>query len=1041
MARTKRFALSLIVLLLAGSAAAPPAAAQYFGRNKVQYEDFDFEILRTDHFDIYYYPEERVAIEYAAIMAERWYARLSRVLNHDLSGRQPLILYASAPHFRQTNTLQGNIGEGTGGVTEILKRRIVLPFAGPLPETDHVLGHELVHAFQFDITGEGGGVALAGVPEVLRFPLWFVEGMAEYLSIGPSDPNTAMWMRDAIREELPDFRKLSDPRFFPYRYGHSLWSYIAGRWGDDVVGRVLKAARTARSPAAAFARVLRSPPDSVVMQWHRALQATYAPLQEQTDRPEEYARPLITPQGSGGNLNIAPALSPDGTQVVFLSERDLFSIDVFLADVETGEVIRKITETAVDPHFESLQFINSAGAWDFEGRHFVFGAITGGRPVLTIIEMASGDVVREVRLPEIGEIYSPAWSPDGRYIAFSGLVGGLSDLYVYDLERSTLNRLTNDAYADLQPAWSPDGNTIAFVSDRFSTGLTSLLYGNYRIALLDWPSGGIREGPGFQQGKHITPQWAPDGSSLYFVSDQNGISNVYRAELARDELFQVTNLYTGVSGITALSPALSVAARTGVLAMSVYQEDATSIYVAEQRHVLAGGPVRPPLAGVDPAVLPPADRLTRDVPNILANAFFGLPDSTQFETADYGAKFALDYIGQPSLAIGADRFGTFIAGGVSLFFSDMLGNHNLVTGLQVQGTLKDLSGLVGYTNLTRRLNWGAALQQITYRGLFGGVFLTNSGYIESLQIFRQTNRSASLVAAYPFNRAQRLELSGGFLNISYDIEQRVQNLSTGQVLLDTVLPAPSPVSLGQASAALVYDNSLFGVASPLLGQRYRLEVGTNVGTIDFHTGLADFRKYVMPVRPFTLAARIMHFGRYGPDGENFQRLRPTFIGYDGLVRGYGAGSFDFVEECEPDGTSCPNYTNLWGSKLLIGNLELRFPPLGLLGIGSGLFGSLPLEAILFGDAGLAWFGQDPQVRFEDDQDQLSLALNYSTDRLNGRLYDDRAFFLGGDRTPVYSAGGGLRMNVFGFAIIELVYVHPFSRNRGGHLQFSFTPGF
>jgi hypothetical protein len=242
--------------------AASSARAQYFGQNKVQYQDFDFEVLRTEHFDIYHYPEEDVAIEYLVLMAERWYARLSRLLNHDLSSRQPLIMYASGPHFRQTNTLQGDIGESTGGVTEILKRRMVLPFSGPLAETDHVLGHELVHAFQFDITGEGGGIALAGVPTVMRFPLWFVEGMAEYLSVGPRDPNTAMWMRDAVQTQLPDAQKLADPRFFPYRYGHSLWAFVAGTYGDDAVGRILKAARTSSSPAMAFTRVIGVPPDS-----------------------------------------------------------------------------------------------------------------------------------------------------------------------------------------------------------------------------------------------------------------------------------------------------------------------------------------------------------------------------------------------------------------------------------------------------------------------------------------------------------------------------------------------------------------------------------------------------------------------------------------------------------------------------------------------------------------------------------------------------------------------------------------------------------
>ncbi|HSK09136.1 MAG TPA: hypothetical protein VK911_06145, partial [Vicinamibacterales bacterium] len=173
---------------------ASPASAQYFGRNKVQYKSFNFEVMKTAHFEIYFYEEEREAVEQAAVMAERWYARLSKVLNHELRGPQPLVLYASHPEFQQTNVVQGEMGEGTGGVTEMLKRRIVLPLGASLAESDHVIGHELVHAFQFDITAPSGGQSMAS--GALRLPLWFIEGMAEYLSIGPVDPHTAMWMRD-----------------------------------------------------------------------------------------------------------------------------------------------------------------------------------------------------------------------------------------------------------------------------------------------------------------------------------------------------------------------------------------------------------------------------------------------------------------------------------------------------------------------------------------------------------------------------------------------------------------------------------------------------------------------------------------------------------------------------------------------------------------------------------------------------------------------------------------------------------------------------
>src|SRR5919199_6820738 len=150
---------ALVAAALLTLVTSAPVSAQYFGRNKVQYKKLDFQILKTEHFDIYFYPEEREGIDIAARMAERWNTRLERILGHKLRGRQPLVLYASHPDFEQTNAIQGELSEGTGGVTEPLRRRIVLPMGGPLADTDHVIGHELVHAFQFDITTTPGSPA------------------------------------------------------------------------------------------------------------------------------------------------------------------------------------------------------------------------------------------------------------------------------------------------------------------------------------------------------------------------------------------------------------------------------------------------------------------------------------------------------------------------------------------------------------------------------------------------------------------------------------------------------------------------------------------------------------------------------------------------------------------------------------------------------------------------------------------------------------------------------------------------------------------
>src|SRR6266705_1303797 len=252
---------------------ASTAPAQTFGRNAVQYKTFHFKILKTQHFDVYFYDEEADAAAQAARMAERWYTRISTVLRHQLSRRQPLILYADHPAYNQTNIAQV---EGSEGVTESLKRRILLPLGASPFETDHVIGHELTHAFQYDITGVARGNMAAAFN---RVPLWFIEGMAEYVSLGNVDPNTTMWMRDAVRRgELPNFRDLENPRYFPYRWGQSFWSYLGGTYGDDIVGALLRSAGRSGNVQLALEQMTHRPADSLIADWHRALTDAAKPV-------------------------------------------------------------------------------------------------------------------------------------------------------------------------------------------------------------------------------------------------------------------------------------------------------------------------------------------------------------------------------------------------------------------------------------------------------------------------------------------------------------------------------------------------------------------------------------------------------------------------------------------------------------------------------------------------------------------------------------------------------------------------------------------
>jgi Tol biopolymer transport system component len=992
--------------------------AQYFGRNKVQYDKFDFKIMKTQHFDVYFYPEMEESAYIAARMAERWYARLSRIFNHKLRGRQVLILYASSSHFQQTNTISGIIGEGTGGVTESFKRRVILPVGGSLTATDRVIGHELVHAFQYDITSQGRSSYAGASPGIARIPLWFVEGLAEYLSIGAVDPNTAMWMRDVTqRKELPTIKKLEDPyKYFPYRYGQSVWAYITGKYGDEAVASLLKQVGSVGELEAVVKRVLNVDFETLTKEWHQAMNETYIPIAEKTHLVENNSRPLFIATEEK-RLNVSPALSPDGSQIVFLSSRDLFSIDMYLADAKTGKIIRRLVKTATDPHFDSLQFLNSSGSWDSSGERFVFGGITKSDPVLVVVNTKTGKREKETVFKQLGEILNPTWSPDGRFVVFSALDGGLSDLFLFDLETDELKKLTDDPYSDLYPSWSPDGQRIAFVSDRFSSDLSLLNIGEFQIALMDPDSGDIQKVPGFLGSKHINPQWSPDSRSLFFMSDRNGISNVYRLDLESQELYQVTNLFTGVSGITAVSPALSVAQKTGQMAYSVYGDNNYSIYAIDSYELLAGETPNGDFGDLRPSLLPPRKTGEGEVMALLKNPMYGLPEEAEFDVADYKPRLALDYVSPAQMAVGTDRFGVYAGGGIMLNFSDMLGYHNLFTMAQVTSRVEDSALLFGYQNTKNRINWGAVVQRIPY--VYGGIaqgygdFLGQLALLEEEYIFRQVNYQASVFAFYPFNQSRRFEISGGYRLIDYQQEVRTRAYTVDGFYMGdyrSELDAPDSLYYGFVTAAYVYDSSFFGATAPILGQSYRLEFSPYFGgNLNFTSVLADYRRYFMPVRPFTLAFRVMHYGRYGGNAID-ERFYPLFLGYETLLRGYNSSSFGINEN--------DVYAQLFGSKFAVANIELRFPLFGVLGIGRGYYGILPVDFVAFYDAGIAW-----GYELEGDK-------------------ENKPFFLGGSRKPLTSAGIGVRMNLMGFLIMGFNAVKPFNRPaKDWVFQFTIMPGF
>jgi hypothetical protein len=596
-------------------------------------------------------------------------------------------------------------------------------------------------------------------------------------------------------------------------------------------------------------------------------------------------------------------------------------------------------------------------------------------------------------------VLSPSWSPDGHRVVFSALKGGLSDLYVIDLEDGAVTALTADSFADIQPAWSPDGRSIAFATDRFSSSLETLSFGNLRLGVVDVASGRIQELPSLDNAKNINPQWSADGASLYFIADAGGISDVYRLDIARSDVFQITRVATGVSGVTALSPALSVAAGADRLAFTVFRHGGYEIQTLgipqDQSTARRATLPAPAVPGETPASPAPVWG------PVTAAPIFGVPDGNGFTVKPYHAGLSLNRMIQPYFSAGGGSAGGFVRAGVGLSFGDMLGDHQLQTALQVGKSIDDFIAHAAYLNRRSRWNWGIAGGQVPWilgvsqsditRPADGRVFRRQT------DLFRQVHRQVSMVGVYPFSRSQRLELTSGVQTINFDRQSTISeySASTGRMVSEasTTGSASPSARLVESGAALVYDSSVFGPTSPILGTRYRFAVAPTFGSLTFTTVTADYRRYVMPVRPLTVAVRFMHLGRYGA-GASDPRLLPLAWTLRDVVRGYG-----------DTGSNAGNGSYLSATQMSAANLEFRVPLSRAFGT-SGVSNVLPLEGLVFADVG----------RFS------SSSIWSSTGTLR-------------------SVGAGVRLNAAGF-VFELDGVLPIDRrSHGWGFSFNFRPGF
>jgi hypothetical protein len=1008
---------------------AAPLHAQYFGRNKPVYKQLDFKVSETEHFRIYEHTGSAERRQELAAAAEQWYDLHRQVLQDSFTKKNPLLIYNDHAGFQQTNTIPGEISVGTGGVTEGLRNRIVFPIAMTNQQTHHVMGHELVHAFQYKMVLSNDS---SSVNSLANLPLWMIEGLAEYLSVGRIDPHTALWMRDAVQNDrLPRIKDLDSYKYFPYRWGQAFWAFVTGVYGDEVVRPLFM--NTARYGIVnAVPMTLGTSVDSLSSAWQYTLRNHYGRWVTRGKAENPPGKVLLS-DDNAGKMNISPVLSPNGKYLIFLSEKNIFTTDLFLADAKTGKILKKVASNSTDGHIDQFNYLESAGTWAPDDKRFAFDVYENGRSVLVIKDVFKGKTKEKISLSKVPAFSNPAWSPDGKSIVVSGSVNGQTDLYLITLKNKKVRQLTNDRFSEIHASWSPDGRYLVYSTDQLSMerGRTNGVW-TMNLAILDVDAGSAEQLDLFPGADNMNPHFDKNGQIL-FLSNRDGFRNLYRYDPGAQKIFQMTRLNTGITGITPYAPAITVAEDRDKVLYTYFNNGEYVIYKASGADFLSEE-VSSTAVDMVPATLPPFDPRRKDIVNVNLRLLDSKTALYQQQVTPrlvpYRPGFKLEYMGGGGgmgLATGNSSFGQAagLAGGIDMLFGDILGNNQLYAGVALNGSLADIGGQFSYLNRKHRINWGASVSHIPFRS---GAYRSDPGppgirqtlggqeyvgYQDYLYEERYFQERAAVFAFYPLSVTRRFELGAAFEY--YHQTRRLTYLYYDPFFVlrgqDRVrLDAPGGTGFPNLNAAYVGDNSHFGMTSPLLGHRYRIGVEQYFGNFSFSTLLLDGRKYFR-LRPFTLAVRGIAYGRMGRDAEEFTQFSPLFAGNPWFVRGFQG---DALYVADPT-----LFAQTIGSKILIGNAEIRLPftgpkPLALLSTRA-----LLTDLNLFFDAGLAFDDIDDLKKKEGDPTHLQ-------------------------HKPIFSAGFSFRINLFGAVVLEPYFAVPLSvarENQTLRFGLNFVPGF
>jgi hypothetical protein len=923
----------------------------YYGKNRVRYDNFQWHIYTTDHFEIYYYPELEQHLERAAAYAESAYQKVSADLKHDLAFKVPLVLYKTQSEFQQQNVIGEELPEGVLAFAEPQRDRMVLPIDEPPDQLYRLITHELTHVFEFDI-----------IPRSLirrGIPLWVDEGLANYMA-GYWNPLDLMQVRDAavadIVPKMSEFETQPLSGRLPYSLGHAAFEFIESRWGKEGIRQFLFSLRKAviGGGESAYQEALRLGPEEFDEQFDKYLKDRFKPFRDK-ERPADYGKNLAPrPDKTKYPVVISIEPSPSGDLIAAAAgNRKDQELDIILVSTKDGSVVRNLTSGFNKDH--GFEYIASPGglrgntvpwmSWSPVGDRIAYFARTEKQKTLILQNVLTRKIEVRHELKDVDAPESPDISPDGKHVAFAALHGAVADIFLVDVESGKVTNITNDEFADYAPVFSPDGRSIAYVR-RIS--------GNDKLFLLDLQTKQTKQ---LTFGTHddVGPQWL-DADTLVFpstaidpdntaeldqaVSRNASIYNIWTLNLKTGELRQYTDTLTGN-----LSPVVLKEGRENRVAFVTYYKGEYGV------HTLARQEPVTTVASSEFGTPGPVMDFTPPLSHTLIRS--NQRKKGRFE------KLFLE--GRPPVALGVTSGGD-VFGGTQVTFTDVLGDQQFNVFIASVSQYRTMS--FSYLNLSRRLQYAAQAFSQTqfFYGLQPTQFFDPSFALldRDFAIATRTARGGSIFGIYPLNRYARLELSGGVVQFSEEfndplLEQAAEEYQQ-QVYGTTLFRDGTFVPFG---ISFVQETTIFREFGPLAGNTVRIgyEVAPKIGnTLSRQTLDVDARYYLRLGTTGVLALRGRGFKSWG-DFPDF-----TYFGGNSELRGY-------------------DYLEFLGHRVFFTNAELRFPLIDAMLTPLGVMGGI--RGVLFAGLGASGYNYAP-FKVWDTNDQLyPVITGFNVDPITG----------------------------------------------------------